>query len=129
MDPADAKIAYRRAEEVLQGICMAYGCTYDVDWVSPYDIVDNDPGMVDIALDAARTVLGQDKVSYCGPVSGSEDFSAFANVVPGAFVVINAGHADDGLPFQNHHPKFNIVESAMVAGTKTEVQIVLDLLG
>jgi|GEM_PF-5408374 hypothetical protein len=28
----------------------------------------------------------------------------------------------------NHHPGFNIVESSLAAGVKTEVQIVLDVL-
>jgi hypothetical protein len=28
----------------------------------------------------------------------------------------------------NHHPRFNIFESSLAAGVKTEVQIVLDVL-
>jgi hypothetical protein len=30
--------------------------------------------------------------------------------------------------YMNHHPRFNIVESSLAAGVKTEVQIVLDVL-
>ena len=29
----------------------------------------------------------------------------------------------------NYHPRFNILESSLAAGVKTEVQIVLDVLG
>jgi uncharacterized protein len=36
---------------------------------------------------------------------------------------------DDGRPDMNYHPRFNIVESSLAAGVKTEVQIVLDVLG
>lgn len=85
--------------------------------------------IVDEALASARKALGEDVVSERPPTSASEDFSAFTNVKPGAFIFINAGDASDGLEFQNHHPKFNIVEDAMEAGVRTEVQIVLDTLG
>ncbi len=95
----------------------------------PYDIVHNDPRMTDIALKAARKVVGKKNATVCPPSAAGEDFSAFTNLRPGAFVFINAGDASDGLPFVNHHPKFNIVESAMFTGVATEVQIVLDLLG
>ena len=61
--------------------------------------------------------------------SGSEDFSTFTNVISGCFVFVNGGDADDGRPDMNHHPRFNIVESSLAAGVKTEVQIVLDMLG
>lgn len=127
--PDDAEIAYRRAREVVEGICTAYGCTFEVEWVPPYDIVDNDPAMVDAVLAAARKVVGADAAHESGPTSGSEDFSEFTKVVPGCFWILNAGDESDGLPFQNHHPKFNIVESALAVGVRTEVQIVLDLLG
>ncbi len=127
--PEDAEITYRRADEVVRGICLAYGCTFDIDWIPPYDIVINDPAMADVALNAARKVLGEDKVSQCGPSTASEDFSEFTKVVPGAFVLINGGNAEDGLPYQNHHPAFNVREETLAAGVKTEVQIVLDMLG
>lgn len=127
--PEDAATAYRRAEEIVNGMCMAYECTPVWNWVPPYDIVNNDPRMTDYALKAAKKVVGKDKVSVVGPSPAGEDFSAFTNRLPGAFVFFNAGDASDGLPFQNHHPKFNIVESTLACGTATEVQLVLDLLG
>ena len=61
--------------------------------------------------------------------SGSEDFSTFTNVILGCFVFVNGGDADDGRPDMNHHPRFNLVQSSLAAGVKTEVQIVLDVLG
>lgn len=124
---ADADIAYRRAEEVVRGICLAYGCTYTLDWVEPYAIVRNDPDLVDVALAAATRVLGEGHAYECPPMSGSEDFSAFSDVRPGAFILINAGDDDDGLLYEN--PKFDVVETALLDGTRTQVEIVLDLLG
>ncbi len=61
--------------------------------------------------------------------SASEDFSEFTNRVPGVFALLNAGDESDGLPFQNHHPKFNIREDVLDDGVAFEVQLVLDRLG
>ncbi len=128
-DPVDTAIAYRRCEEVVDGICKAYGCTYEFDWVPPYDVVYNDPDVVDRVLESARKVVGEEGAWVAPPTSGSEDFSEFTKVAPGAFICLNAGDSSDGLDFQNHHPKFNIVEDVLAIGVRTEVQIVLDRLG
>lgn len=127
--PQDATSAYRRAQEVVDGMCLAYGCTAEWNWVPPYDIVNNDPRMTEFALAAAGKVVGDDNVWVTAPSPAGEELSAFTNRLPGAFVFINGGDASDGLPFQNHHPKFDIVESTLVSGVATEVQIVLDILG
>jgi hypothetical protein len=42
---------------------------------------------------------------------------------------LGGGDASNGLPYKNHNPKFNIIESTMVNGIRVEVQIVLDMLG
>jgi hypothetical protein len=62
-----------------------------------------------------------------GLSSRSEDFSTFTNVISGCFVFVNGGDAGEGRPDMNHHPRFNIVQSSLAAGLKTEV-IVLDVL-
>jgi len=43
-------------------------------------------------------------------------------------LLFDGGDADDGRPEINYHPRFDIVESSLAAGVKTEVQIVLDVL-
>lgn len=127
----EAQIAYRRCEEVVAGICAAYGCTYEFEWVPPYDVVYNDPTLVDTVLASTRTALGgEEKAWECEAFSGSEDFAEFTNRLPGVFVLINGGNAEEGFPFQNHHPGFTVKESeTLEAGVRTEVQIVLDALG
>lgn len=127
--PKAAEIAYRRSAEVVEGICKAYNCTYELNWVPPYDIVRNDDHCVDVALAAARTIVGEANVKESGPGTGSEDFSEFSNRVPGCYVVLNGGDASEGFEFQNHHPKFDVHEDILEIGVATEVQIVLDVLG
>lgn len=108
---------------------MAYGCTYKFEWVEPYAVVKNDDGCVDQVLASAAKAVGEKNVSIAPPSSGSEDFSAFTKEVPGAFVMINGDDASEGLPFQNHRPKFNVIEKpTIMAGVRTQVQLVLDEL-
>ncbi len=127
---AAAEVAYRRADEIVDGLCRAYNCTYEFMRVDPYPVVVNDARLVDECLHTAATVLGGgDKVSVVPPMSGSEDFSEFSNVAPGVFAFLYAGDASDGLEFQNHHPKFSIVEDPTLdCGTAYWVQLVLDQL-
>jgi amidohydrolase len=129
VEPEDRDLVRRRCEEIVKGICEANGAGYEFDWLIGYAVVNNDPGLAQVALKAARTALGEQTAAEGPGSSVSEDFSAFSNTVPGCFIFLGGGTAADGLPYQNHHPKFDIAESCLACGTRTEVQIVLDMLG
>jgi len=129
VEPEDRALVRRRCEEIVKGICEANGADYELEWETGYDIVNNDPALTQLALKAARTALGEENAAV-GPAGlASEDFSAFSNEVPACLAVLGGGTVEDGLPYENHHPKFDIIESCLAAGTRTEVQIVLDYLG
>ncbi len=125
----DTELAFRRIEELTNGICAAYGASVEYEWVDAYDIVYNDAALAAQALESAKHVAGDDNAWEGEISSGSEDFSAFANEVPGCFIILGGGDAEQGFPFQNHHPKFNVREDCLAIGTALEVQLILDLLG
>lgn len=78
-------------------------------------------------MEAGQKVIGED--AFWGPgTSASEDFSWFAKKVPGCFLFLGAGTKENGLPFMNHHPKFNINENCLEIGAQVEVQVALDFL-
>ena len=125
----DSEIVHRRCEEIIKGTCESYGARYDIRWVPGYEMVHNDPALVDLALKAAREAIGEENASIGPASSGSEDFSAYTALVPGCLMFLGGGDTSDGLPYKNHNPKFNIIESAMANGSRVEVQIVLDMIG
>jgi amidohydrolase len=127
-DPEDRETVRRRVREVVAGVCAVHGATYTLDWEPGYEAIQNDDGAAELAFGAAVTALGEDRVSWGPATSGSEDFSAYAARVPGCFLFFGGGDASEGFPFQNHHPKFNVAESALAAGARLEVQIALDFL-
>lgn len=124
----DRNLVHRRAEEIVKGICDSYGATYDIDWILGYGIVQNDPELADVAARAAAKAVGEANATIGPPFSASEDFSAYTDKVPGCFITLGGGTAQDGMPYQNHNPKFDLHEQAMASGARTEVQIVLDML-
>ena len=128
-DKEDRVIVRQRADAIIKGTCESYGAGQDTEWIQGYAVVQNDPALVEVALKAARTAIGAENVSIAPASSASEDFSAYTEKVPGCFLFLGGGTAADGLPYENHNPKFNIVESAMANGTRVEVQIILDMLG
>lgn len=125
----DTDLAFRRIEELTNGICASYGASVEYEWVDAYDIVYNDAALAAQALESAKKVAGDDNAWEGEISSGSEDFSAFANEVPGCFIILGGGDAEQGFAFQNHHPKFNVREDCLAIGTALEVQMILDLLG
>ena len=127
-DPEDRETVRRRVHEVIAGVCAVHGATYTLDWEPGYDAIQNDDGAADLAYAAAATALGEDRIEWGPATSGSEDFSVYAARVPGCFVFLGGGDESEGFPFQNHHPKFNVMESALTAGARLEVQIALDFL-
>jgi amidohydrolase len=124
----DRELVHRRAEEIVKGICDTYQATYDINWILGYGVVHNDPDLADLAVHAAAKAIGETNAAIGPGFSASEDFSAYTDKVPGCFITIGGGTAADGMRYQNHHPKFDIHERALANGTRTEVQIVLDML-
>ena len=49
---------------------------------------------------------------------GSEDFSAFSDVVPGCFLMVAAGNKEKGIIYPHHHPKFSVDEASLEHGLK-----------
>ena len=119
----------KRVKEIIEHVAAAHGATYELNYVRGYSALYNTPELAEKAKAAAIKVLGE-KLVYDSPMlMASEDFSAYTKVIPGCFLFLGGGTAEQGCGFMNHNPKFRIVEDAMFSGTKVEVQIVLDLLG
>ena len=124
----DWEVLRTRATDIVENTCAAYGATATFEWADGYPVIVNDDDVAQIGFEAAVQALGQDKVSWGPGTSASDDFAYFAREVPACFVFLGGGTAEDGLPYMNHHPKFDIKEEALEAGVRTEVQMALNYL-
>ena len=122
-------IMENRVKKIIENVAAAHGATYELNYVKGYAALYNTPELAEKVKASATKVLG-DELVYASPMlMGSEDFSAYTQVVPGCFMFLGGGTEEDECGYFNHHPKFKIVEDSMFNGTKVEVQLILDLLG
>ena len=119
----------KRIEEIIDGICEAYGASYELDYLLGYSQVFNDSDATDIVNEVAEKIVGKQKMFESPQMMGGEDFSAYTDVRPGSFFILGGGTAAEGCGYMNHHPKFKIMEACFKVGAAMHTQIVLDILG
>lgn len=126
--PEKRKSVPARMEQIIRGICSAYGAAYAFRYEPGYEPVVNDEEVVKALTGILRKTLGKDAVQKIAPVMGGEDFSAYLQHVPGAMVFIGAGNEKAGIIHPLHHPCFNIDENSLAIGVKVLVLAGLGLL-
>lgn len=115
-------------ENILSGLCSAYGATYEYEFIEGYPVVVNDSKINEVVENVAASVLGREHVLHLDPIMGGEDFAYYLREVPGAFYFLGTGNADRGISSPNHSPTFDIDEDAMKYGVEILYQSTLRLL-
>ena len=121
-------IIHQNLQQVVENTAKASGATADLVIHSGYPVTVNNPELVEQMLPSLRNVFGEKKVIDMGMITGAEDFSYFAQEVPGFFFFmgvtppeVNAKTAPT-----NHSPLFYVDESNLINGVKAFVQLVND---
>ena len=117
----------RRMGEILDGITRAGGGTYELEYDRGSPATIND---LDLTAEMAPTlvkVMGEENVQLMEPVMGGEDFSFFANEVPGFF--FRLGMVKPGTESGGHHtPNFMADDASVPIGMRTMSNLLLDYL-
>ena len=90
----------------------------------------NDPALTARMLPSLQAVVGKDNV-YEPPLQmGAEDFSLYAQQVPGMFFFVGstAKGIDTATVANNHSPQFLLDESSLDIGFRALMQVALDYL-
>jgi amidohydrolase len=103
-----------------------FGCTAKVDTNLKAYVIYNDPDISALVLDAARKVVGDEHVVDMPVKMSSEDFSYYLTKRPGVFFRLGTRNAEKGCTTLPHNSDFMIDEDALVLGSDTCVQFVLD---
>ena len=86
------ELCLNRVRELASGMERAFGVTVEVKVRAGYKVLHNDPARMELALAAAREIVGADAVSVaCDPIGGSEDFAEMLQHMPGAYLLIGQG--------------------------------------
>lgn len=109
-----------RVREACEGCAKLFGVEIEADLRDTFTVLMNDADLTEAYLDAAREIVGEDKVSTKNDlVMGSEDFADMLKIVPGAYCTI--GHGGD-VPV--HNPGFVLDDAILPVGASLMARIV-----
>ena len=119
----------RRMEEMVPAIAAAYRAEATIEIEKGYPITYNDPALTAQMVPSLKKAAGEKNVFEIGAITGAEDFSFFAQEVPGLYFFLGGMTPGNKTPFPHHTPDFFIDEGGMLLGVKTFVQLTMDYLG
>ena len=119
-----------RMQKSVAAIGDRYGAKAEVLFSQPYPVTYNDPALskwVKGTLEKASPGKVDDNAAL---VTGAEDFSMYAEKVPGVFIQL--GGRKPGVPAEtvpvNHSPYFDVDEAVFETGVKAHAFMALDYL-
>ena len=108
-------------------LARVLGGDYKIEYEFGYPTTVNNPEVTAVMKQAAIDLIGADKVIAIQPRTWSEDFSMFAEKIPGAFMFLGAQIADS--PRSHHAPDFDIDESGLYLGPAILAETARRLIG
>jgi amidohydrolase len=115
-------------KRIAEGVAAAHGTTVEVSIERGYPVTVNSPALTSMMLPTLERVA-PGRVVNVPKVTGAEDFSLFANKVPGLFVVVGVTPPDQlESAASNHSPRFFIEESALPSGARALAHLTADYL-
>jgi amidohydrolase len=118
---------HKRIRRTATSIAEAAGETADVVIDQGYGVTRNDPDLLRQMSSTLETVAG-DGFIEATQTTTAEDFSYFANEVPGLFLFLGVASDDPTLVHPNHSPRFYADERALPVGVKALTSLTLDYM-
>ena len=118
---------HKRIRRTATNIAEAAGATADVVIDQGYGVTRNDPDLLRQMSSTLETVAG-DGFIEATQTTTAEDFSYFANEVPGLFLFLGVASDDPTLVHPNHSPRFYADERALPVGVKALTSLTLDYM-
>ena len=123
---------FTELKNIAANVAEAHGATVvsEVPDTTGNPATVNNPELTTSSVPSLVKAAGADNVVNMSLVMGAEDFSYYANEVPGFFFFVGAtpqGQDATNAP-SNHSPEFFLDESALKVGTRSLLQVALDYL-
>ena len=118
---------HKRIRRTATNIAEAAGATADVVIDQGYGVTRNDPNLFRQMSPTLERVAG-DRFIEASQTTTAEDFSYFANEVPGLFLFLGVAPDDPSLIYPNHSPRFYADERALPVGVEALTSLTLDYM-
>ncbi|WP_038169733.1 amidohydrolase [Verrucomicrobium sp. BvORR106] len=127
-DAAFPDTVLEKMHRTLKGITEANGATYTMEYRKGYPSVINHKELTNATLPSFRRLLGPDNVLEMVPGMGGEDFSYFAQVVPGFYFRLGVSNPDKEITGEIHTPAFDVDEACLKTGVAVMAAAACDFL-
>lgn len=130
LDTKMQKDIHEKIRRTATKIAESAGATADVTIEKGYPVTYNDPKLTADMLPTIERTAGKENVILTDARTGAEDFSFFAQKVPGLFLFLG-GMPKGQLPEEaapHHTPDFYIDESGMKLGVETLCNLTIDYM-
>lgn len=124
------EIIRKKMKQIVEGAAEAMGGSGEIDFVSGFPSVNNDPALTKVVIEAANQMLESEDccVMLERPHMGSEDFSYYQEEVPGVIFMLGCAQ-ENSVTGALHEPILNINEDALQNGVKIFLQIANSICG
>jgi len=128
LDTDMQKVIHAKIKKTAEAIAESQGAEaiVKIDLGSP--VTYNNPELTKKMIGSLFEAAGEDNVRVIPAITGAEDFSKYAQVIPGFFYFVGGRSHDtpEDQAFPHHTPDFLIDESGMKLGVKALVNLALD---
>jgi len=127
LEPGMSATIEAAVHRILEGLKAGLRVDYALEWTRLTPVLRNDDATLSRVLDAARRVLGTDRVmEITQPNMASEDYAWFAERVPSAHLMIGSGIA--GQETSVHRSDYQLNEDVIPIGVRTIAAAVIELM-
>ncbi|HXG38983.1 MAG TPA: amidohydrolase [Bacteroidota bacterium] len=130
LDTDMQRAVHEKIRRTATSIAESAGARADVQIVLGYPVTYNDPALTEKMLPTLQAVAGKENVRLREVQMGAEDFSFFAQKVPGLYFNLG-GRPKNKKPEEtapHHTPDFFIDESGFTLGVRAFCNLVLDYM-
>lgn len=129
---ADQKLVFDRIRQITEKTAEAAGATatLELPYSTNYPVTFNNVALTSAMLPSLQKAAGVENVLLVPAVMGAEDFSFFAQKVPGLFFFLGGlpKGKDPKTAGAHHTPQFMIDDSAFKTGVKAFCNLVFDYM-
>ena len=122
-EPEILKLLRGRMEQVIAGVCAAFGASHELTFREGIPAVVNDAGMTALVRGVAEGLLGAPRV-LPDRTTMSDDMSLFLEARPGCYFLLGVRNEAWGITEPNHSPRWDLDERALVLGVELACRIV-----
>ncbi|WP_424501604.1 amidohydrolase, partial [Robiginitalea sp.] len=128
----DEALVLRRIREVVEYTAKAAGATVAIElpYSLRFPVTFNDEKLTEMMLPTLEKSAGKDNVTLIPAITGSEDFSYFAQEVPGFYFFVGSTTIGRDLKTvgDHHTPQFLMDDSSFKTGVKAMCNLVFDYM-